>query len=397
MSPARLVLLVSVATNLVLAAALALRTGAGASGQTASTLVATPEATPPASPAAEPVTWTHLQRLDEAGLVAALRRQGWSREVLAAIVRAKLDLEYEPRLEALDASHRPPYWRGNRYGSLHSTWTAAARAEGRQIRRELNLRMRTLLGEDAEDPLATAYRQQRYGPVAPEKIDALEAIESDYRDLIAEVRERAGNQMTDEDLEVIRLLEQERAADLSALLTPEEKDAYDLRASRTAMTLRYRLQHFDPTEEEYVAIFRLRKAFDDRHGGVSLMPQQQPQRAADEAELNRQVAAVLGEARFREYELKTHPTWNQAAAWVRLQQLPETTTEPLARLGREMQDRLLTLNRDQSLSSAERAARRNALYQEARRQLGQILPADYHARYESGPGRWLRSLQPPTP
>ena len=396
MFPARLILLISAAANVVLASAFALKSGvreAPVPSKEQAGRVATPSA---AAPSAAPVTWAHLQTLDHVAFVAALRQQGWSRDVLRAIVTARLGQEYGPKFAALNAAHRPPYWRGDRDGDLHPSMSAAARAEARQLSRDYHQALQALLGTDAEDPGLAAHRQRRYGPIAPEKISTLESIESDYRDLIQEARDRAAGRLLDRDREVIRLLEQEREADIAALLTPEEKEAYELRASQTAIGLRFRLQHFNPTEEEYVAIFRLRKAFDDRFGGSNPTPEQRQQRQASESELNQQIAAVLGEERFQEYDLKAHPSWQQAADWVRRQQLPEATAEPLARFGREMQERLQAINRDRSISRADRDAQRAALYHDARLRLGQILPAEHHARYESGPGGWLRSLQPQT-
>ncbi len=66
------------------------------------------------------------------------------------------------------------------------------------------------------------------------------------------------------DREKLALLNRERRADLERVLTPEELFEYDLRQGPTAMRLRSQLAAFQPTEEEYRAIFTVQHALDRR-------------------------------------------------------------------------------------------------------------------------------------
>jgi hypothetical protein len=87
-------------------------------------------------------------------------------------------------------------------------------------------------------------------------------------------------------------------------LTPEEALQYDLRFSSTANAMRNSLVGFDPTESEFIEIFKLRKAHDDlinaemeERGGVPI----EKVNAAQEA-LNQKIKDLIGEARFQDYD-----------------------------------------------------------------------------------------------
>jgi len=91
---------------------------------------------------------------------------------------------------------------------------------------------------------------------------------------------------------------------IKQLLTPEEALEYDLRFSATANAMRASLGGFDPTESEFVAIYKLRKPYDDAR--IAEMPERgglpvgQVQ-AAKEA-LDQQIKNLLGESRFADYD-----------------------------------------------------------------------------------------------
>ncbi len=100
-------------------------------------------------------------------------------------------------------------------------------------------------------------------------------------------------------------LYREKLAGLRAVLTPAELDEYEVRTSRTSEELRQvGLIGFNPTEEEFRTIHRVRKAFDEAQAAAAAsdpaaggtVPMAQAQGA-----LEMQLREALGEDRFRDY------------------------------------------------------------------------------------------------
>jgi hypothetical protein len=89
-------------------------------------------------------------------------------------------------------------------------------------------------------------------------------------------------------------LRSQRRAALQALLTPDESRANELRASETANTLRNGLAGTEYTEEQYLAMFPIRQAFDEKWIGKSLDAERSRQKQAELKEVISQMEAVLG-------------------------------------------------------------------------------------------------------
>ena len=81
---------------------------------------------------------------------------------------------------------------------------------------------------------------------------------------------------------------QETERRLKELLTPEEALQYDLRFSSTANSMRATLIGFEPTESEFIEIFKLRRPFDEAQ-------------SPEANQLDEQIRNVLGESRYDDY------------------------------------------------------------------------------------------------
>jgi hypothetical protein len=391
-----IVLFTSVALNAALGIALALRPSDEHRNAHETTLAA---AAPAQLARPESAHWQELEPLDHRSAIQRLQAAGLPPYLVQAIITARIDEEYEPRtLPLIQAVMRRAYWRSGPGEAGAGFADATTRASLRELTRERSEKLRTLLGPEADPDFQNPYRRQRYGDLPTEKVELLESIEQDYQELTAEIHRRAGGVMLAEDREAIAFLEAEKQTDIAKALTPEERDAYELRTSGTASRLRHRLAAFEPSEEEYIALYRLHKSHEDRTGGGTPTAAQEQQRMEAGNELNQQIAALLGPERFAEYELRTDSNWRPSAEWVKQQQLPEATTSKLVTIHRDLTQqasRIRAAARD--LSPEERNAKLAALGAEARQRLGELLNPSQLAAYEKGPGNWLRRLQPPRP
>jgi hypothetical protein len=164
----------------------------------------------------------------------------------------------------------------------------------------------------------------------------------------------------------------ERQADqrIKELLTPEEALQYDLRFSRTANAMRASLGGFDPTESEFIEIFKIRKPFAEaenaeieERGGVPMEKVQANKDAVDQ-----QIKNLLGESRFADYERTGDYGFQQL--WKLTQKSGQSTSVAIsafetqrAAMGKAYELRQSNLHREQLYSALDslRAATEAAL------------------------------------
>jgi hypothetical protein len=112
-------------------------------------------------------------------------------------------------------------------------------------------------------------------------------------------------------------LQVEKEAEITALLTPEEFDEYEMRLSPSANALRAKLGNLNPTAEEFRALVRLRKQFDEQFGDFLAYnpadPSAREKRAQAEHDLNEQMRAVVGVDRWSAYQREQDAGFQGAA------------------------------------------------------------------------------------
>lgn len=334
-----------------------------------------PAAPAPARPAPAP---------DPAARLRAALASGQARDLEAAGLdpAAARDLLLGRRLAA--ALQRPRPAAGERW------WRAdPATAQGReQLRREVGL----LLGETLGDDAGLA------GPgldfLSPEKRAALRRIDQDYAELRA--RFGAGGIVLPSDRERLRLLAAERERDLAALLTPAEREVYDLRLSPSAAVVRARYGEGLETEEEFRRVFALQRAFDARFpaetGAARNDPAGRQQFAEAQRQLDNDVRAALGEAAYaRVRRAQDTDLRNLEGLATRLNLPPDTTTR-LAAAREAFATASQQVQADANLPPDQRRARVQALAGEARTTLTQTLGAEAAEAY-ARQSPWVTMLQ----
>ncbi len=155
---------------------------------------------------------TRLPLDDLPALVSALREKGYPPAVLRALVATLVQKEFEPRYHALRSnSGTPQYWQTMPSGGR--TLDVEARAARQRLTREHNERLSDLLWPDAPTPdreLMEISNRPRYGPLPTDTIARLQAIETDYNELVSEIRAvRWSGKGVDREVEIVRSLFEE--------------------------------------------------------------------------------------------------------------------------------------------------------------------------------------------
>lgn len=248
--------------------------------------------------------WAELTSGELPDVVARLRAAGVSPRLVRKIVAALVSERFADQHRALlDAMAARPWWEGQQYEAYADPAVTAQR-------RKLNLATRDLVYRllGPEEPVSDYdrdWRERRYGSMSSDKLEKFRTINLDYADLMAEVREQGRDIILPEDREKLAFLEEEKRKDIEKLLSPEEHFNFELRSSPTARRLREQLDSFDPTEEEFRAIFRIHAAIDAKFAGgrvANLSQAERRQRRDAVAAADAQIKDVLTPARYEAYQ-----------------------------------------------------------------------------------------------
>jgi hypothetical protein len=347
-----------------------------------------------------PETWANLTTGDIKSVAERLRAEGFPASLQRAIIGALVAEQFADRHHALAEMIRAQPWWAMMFNSASGGKIMTAR---QQLQRDEKDAIDALLGPDAGTTSYAHARQQRqFGDLAPAKMSELDRINSDYNELISDVRNSTQGILLKDDRDKIAYLEKEKRDDITKLLTPEELFDYDLRSSPTANSLRTQLAAFNPTEDEFRAIFKAQQAFDAQYGGGSvelISPEQRRARAGAQQQLNDQVQTLLTPDRFADYKLKTDSAYLSANAIVTRLELPATATTDIVTIQKDILKRADTVRTDRSLSADERTSQLTALGSEAIVRLTPVLGDTGLAAYKQTGGYWINMLQrtPPPP
>ena len=315
--------------------------GSGAQSSSSSPSASAPGASAIANLKLPPDLIAALNTGDPETLRDFLRAACFSDDLVRSIVQMRIWKNYEARFKALnpqnDSDPNKPWWKDdrsqqNRYGSL----TKAQRDESRRLQHEVRDETERLLGPD---PDSNRWQDQRLGFLSADKRQSLQQIQQDYQELISEVQQDMQGFRLPADVEKLRFLQEEQKRDIEALMSPEERQAYELRMSPTAQQLRWKMTQYDASEAEYRAIYPLQKAFDEKYNPRASDPYagygDQPvhdqnywkERQQADKQLQDQVKAVLGEQRYAESIRLQDGDYQQLEAATRRLELPADTAK----------------------------------------------------------------------
>ena len=251
------------------------------------------------------LTGAALLSLEPRALQQALQRQNLPPEVVEALVLARIHAQYDARRrELIREVMRRPWWEvvASDLGRM-SLLTPEQRQELRDLAAAACTAVLQHLGPQALDRDGAI--AARHSFVEPQRAVLIDALLRDYADLDAALKEETRGIRTTADREREKFLAAERERDLAALLNPAEREIFELRTSPAVEPIRTRLMAFDPTEDEYRAVFAVHQEFNEKNPNTI---------SADGSTLRRQLTAD----RYPEYEQKIRDALGEEryADWV---------------------------------------------------------------------------------
>jgi len=244
--------------------------------------------------------WRTVESDDYRRYIANLRWIGCPEETIADIIKADVEKLFKARrLELAGTTDGFKYWKpGNPFAQ---TMNPEAVQKRQELAWEQRAILKALLGTEPETSDA---------PTGNPFAEALSFLSPQQHQQILETRERFksamtqgmdGNASPETRRQQMREAERRMEEDLSGIMSPAEKEDYDLRFSQTAAKMREHLAAFEPTESEFRSIFKSRKEFEDTIADLGGRPDSASQRQAAEERFYRQTRKSLGAARHADF------------------------------------------------------------------------------------------------
>lgn len=350
------------------------------------------------------ISWQQVESPDYRQYIANLRAIGCPEETIRDIINADVNKLYDEKKKlARGAPKKFEYWKaGNPLAGIMGDPESLQKM--RALEEEKNAVLRALGIEP--DPMSQMLAAAGGNPMdtmfdfLPEtKRTTLMQTMADFQ---SKIMESAGDVANDPGAMLKAQREMEDA--IQAVLTPEEFLDYQLRFSMTANMLRQQITGFEPSEEEFLAVFKLREEFDREYSPMLLADateaEQAEQREAQE-QLNGQLREVLGEQRYAEYERAQDYQYQQLHRIVQRAGLTAATANEVHDMRKIAENQANQVRGNQNLTSEQRNAALRAIRQETERTIQQTLGNDAWDQYNRPNNTWwLRNLAPeavPTP
>lgn len=297
----------------------------------------------------------------------------------------------------------PPYWLSSPSASKElfaRLMSFGDAVKGMETQRRAILRK--LLGEDVTQADLDRTRidnERTLSPGAlalsflpPEKQQAVERIGKDFQRRCLE--EIGAGTFGQEKRQRFEELVADRESAVRAVLTPDEWTQYLLHISPVAQKLRQDSMYMTWTPEEFQQVFNARQKLDTELSGFVLTEagNEAATRSALEEEIDRNLIAVLGPERCREYVMKTSVEYRGARAFTEAEQLPAETAGRLYGIQDQavLESRSLIHDTGRESESSDRLSQlRSRAMQELERVLGPDLANAY---VESRAGKWIDQL-----
>ena len=347
---------------------------------------------------AQSFDWRLVESEDYKKYIANLRAIGCPEETIRDIIIADVNKLFESRKQAMKvaSTNKFQFWKaGNPFAAMMDPDRIQKQQELNKEKRAL---LKELLGVTVDE------KPDLFAAVNPFET-MLDFLPSSKQTQIMEVMQSyqaklmkglGGGAPDTEDMKQIQKVQKEMDAELAKILTPQEKEDYDLRLSQTAMMMRMQLASFDPNEQEFRDVFKLKKKFDDEYSVLGVPSQDkadQEKRAAAQKELDAQIKNALGEPRFVEYQRSSDFAYQGIAKVAEREGLSKDSAVKVYDMKKIAEEQATKLRQEKSLSTEQRQQALQAVRAETERSIKEVFGDKAFESYQKQPtAYWLKGL-----
>lgn len=317
--------------------------------------------------------WIQLESEDYRTYIERLRAIGCPEQTIRDIIIADVDKLMAPRLQAASLQPRDlKYWEP----IDQEGWDTAAQRDAFLKQRTIDFQKREvirellgidLVGERLRSTGQDDYHGARLQFLPDDKRARVRLVLDQYADQERQLLE----QQVDDSGQVtgtaeLKQLQREKDAAVSQLLTPHEREQYDLWFSAAAARTRETIYGMQASEEEFLKIYQLEREFDQQAGDRPATPEVAQ---AHEARLQ----SVLGDERYAAYLRSRDPEFRALYAATSRFGLPAQRAAELYGFKQAAAEQWTQVEADQNLTSAQKQAAYNAIVSETQSSFKEVL------------------------
>lgn len=257
--------------------------------------------------------WSQLESEDYPAYIENLRAIGCPEQTVRDIIIADLDLLWSSRLASIYPRREDlKFWHSEEYELRNNYDQREFLRQERAVDRDKREVIRELVDSDlVAERMKLAGREDEFERKlswldVDKRMDVRDVWER-YEDEEWAIQQKIfdeGVPLNDEDRAKLQDLRDKRDAEMSALLTPEERSGFDLWMSPVADELRHDLYGMNATEQEFRELYQLRRNFEEKWNPDYVDfedPRQAAAWAEAQTELEVRIKESLGEDRYRNY------------------------------------------------------------------------------------------------
>ena len=346
--------------------------------------------------------WSQLESEDYKTYISRLRSIGCPDQTIRDIIIADLDKLMAPEIrKAYGRRPELQYWHPEEEEMLNDVNPRELQKREREVDERKRQIIRELVQADViqERMRSTGkedYYERRLTFLPEQKRSTVRELLEKYDEAERQVREKdeadGGNMGVADQTELSRLRRQ-RAAELDQALSPPEKQQYELWASPVANQVRHATYGMNASEQEFLAVYQARKAFEETWGGVQpelLEPAERVRMELARTTMNTQIRSHLGDDRYAEYQRGEDDDYHMLNALVTRFNLPREKAAEVYSYKAVAMGYRSQVQADPQLNPEQREVALKAIADETRGSVRSVLGAKAYSHYiRSGQARWI--------
>jgi len=340
------------------------------------------------------MTWETVEASSYLDYIDNLRRIGCPEKTIRDIILADVNKLYKTKRRAASGQKKFEFWKAN------AMFGMGMDKDNVETMRELNAERDELLKQlgiessfESEMSLILNPLQQSLGFLPEQKQVAVMKELQGIQSRIAELSEDGSA-----DIEMVWKAQRETEESIKGMLSEDEYTGYLLRKSNTAHQLRSQIAGFDPSEEEFRTVFKLKRAFDEEYGEIGINLDLLEEQLKAQKTLNEQIRQSLGDERYADYERAQDYQFQQIHSSLKKADLGTGEAIQVYDMQKVAQDAALQLRGNQTLNEAERRERLRQIRNETESAIQQVVGTEGWEKFNRPSNtRWLQSISPNEP
>jgi hypothetical protein len=337
--------------------------------------------------------WAQLESEDYRDYIARLRAIGCPEQTIRDLVIADVDKMLAPKMQAASPHPRDvKFWQPVE----QEMWDDAGQKDALRQQRALDFEKREvirellgvdLVGERLRVQGQEDYHGQRLNFLPEEKRARVRTVLDQFadkeRELLEQQVENGDGLLATDELARVR---QEKEAALGPLLTPQEREQYDLWFSGAAGSVRDSVYGMNATEEEFMKLYALQRNFEAQSGSAPVPGTAEWNRFQEKAR------DALGESRYGEWVRAQDPDYREIVRVASRFKLPASVAVELHSYKQPIEEERAKLEANSNLTPQQKEAAYVAMAQEIQQVYKQALGEKayrYYSRRTTNP--WVQA------